>query len=362
MQKHTLTLSTAVISLLMFGCGSSGADGQFQGQPSIPVTIADVGTKDIVTTFETLGTLAPSTTVDVRPMVDGQILETFVVEGEEVIPGTPLFKIDPYPYEIALKEASAQLAVDKAAAAGIEKKIERYRGLAEKDIVAKTEWDDLITQKERAHAMIDLDQSRVDAAQLKLDRCLVKAPAEGRVGKIDVHPGQLVSSSQTTPLATIAKLNPLTIEFHVTEKEFAKIKNGVPEVEMSTLCSTSKARNAKVTFLDNAYDSANGMLLVRGKVANDSGCLRPGQTVKIRVPVDKKDGMLVVPQKSVRFNQKGAYVYVVNGDNTVSLRQVVLGSEEGHDQVVLEGLEPTDKIVMDGHLRLSDGSKVDIKS
>lgn len=362
MYKHSLKLSAAVISLLLVGCSSSEGDGVPHGQPSIPVTISDVGRKDIVTTFETLGTLAASSSVEVRPMVDGQIMETYVKEGLEVETGTPLFKIDPYPYEIKVKEALAQLAIDQAALNGVQKKIERYRGLAEKDIVAKTEWDDLISQMERAKAGVELDESRVDAARLQLDRTIVKAPAEGRIGKIDIHKGQLVSAGQATPLVTIAKLDPLTIEFHVTEREFAQIKSGIAEVELSTLCTSNHPRAATVTFLDNNYDTTNGMLLVRGKVDNGSGCLRPGQTVKITVPVDKKEGMIVVPQKAVRFNQKGAYVYVLNEDNTVSLRQLVIGSEDGQDQVVIEGLEPTDKIVMDGHLRLSDGSKVDVKS
>ena len=123
MQKLTLTLLSALTTLILTGCSSSQDDGSLHRQPTIPVTISEVGRRDIVTTFETLGTLTASASVDVKPMVDGQVVTTYAREGEEVDEGTPLFKIDPYPYEIKLKEATAQLAIDEASLNVVEKKI-----------------------------------------------------------------------------------------------------------------------------------------------------------------------------------------------------------------------------------------------
>lgn len=362
MFKHTLIPCTIACLLFLSSCSMSSEDGASGfSPPVIPITMGEVQQKDITSNLETLGSLLPSVIVDIRPKADGHLIDTLVEEGQNVVPGTPLFKIDPSSYELRVREAEAQLAIDQATLRGVEKKIERYRGLAEKDIVAKTEWDDLLAQKERSEATVTYDHARLDSARLQLDHCVVMCPINGRVGKVDAHIGQLVTNSQPTPLGTVAKLDPLIIEFYVTEKEYLQIRDEVPEIQLSTICTGQTGKTAKVTFLDNQFDSTNGLLLVRGKVENSNGCLRPGQTVKVKVPLYKKEGVLVVPQKAIRFNQKGPYVYVVNDDNTVSLRQVVLGTDEGQEQIVMEGLSSSEKIVLDGHLRLSDGSKVEIK-
>jgi len=121
-------------------------------------------------------------------------------------------------------------------------------------------------------------------------------------------------------------------------------------------------QSGAITFLDNHFDSKTGLLLIRGKVSNAEQTLRPGQSVRVRVPLAVVENAKLIPQKAIRYNQQGPYVYVVTEDNTVALRQLILGDEQGSDQIVLEGVDPIEQIIIDGHLRLSPGAKVELKS
>lgn len=361
MQNKSLIIFAFASLLMLAGCKSEQNAGSMD-MPAVPVIAAAPVVKDITVYLESLGTLQPSVFMEIRPRTDGTLVEVLVKEGEWVQKDTPLFKVDPKPYEIKVQEAKAQFAIDQAAYRAIEKKLERFRDLAQKDLVAQTEWDDLEAQAEKAKGMVILDDARLDSAKLDLEYCTIKSPIEGRVGKFDAHPGILVSSSQTTPLATISKMDPLIVEFEVTEKEFASIPKQNLKIELKSHCSKEPCKEAEVTFLDNHFDSATGLLLVRGKVENGEHSLRPGQSVRVRIPISTVANAKVIPQKAIRYNQEGPYIYVIQPDMTVAVRQLILGSELGDDQIVKEGIDPSEQIILDGHLRLSPGIKVEIKS
>ncbi len=244
----------------------------------------------------------------------------------------------------------------------MQKKWDRFRDLAQKDLVAQTEWDDLEAQVEKAKASLSLANARLSSAKLDLEHCTLKSPVEGRVGKLDSHPGLLVSNGQALPLATVAKMDPLLVEFTVTEKEWEKIPVASLKIDLKPLCSSGQSKTGLVTFLDNHFDSKTGLLLMRGKVQNGDLSLRPGQTVKVHIPIATRSDAKLIPQKAIRYNPQGPYVYVIQQDLTVAVRQLTLGDEQGVDQIVLEGLDPSERIVLDGHLRLSPGLKVEIKS
>lgn len=356
-----LTLCT-----LLSGCRSDPqVDGQ-QGRPTIPVIAAAPIIKDVTLYIEAVGTLQASVSMDIKPQVNGTIEKVFVKEGQPVRRGTALFEIDASLYESKVKEAQAQLSMDRASFAVAQKKMERFRSLAEKDLIAQTEWDDLETQVEKAKASIELDEARLKAARLDLDHCTLCSPVDGRIGKLDVNPGLLVASGQATPLATIVKMDPLTIEFNITEKEYAKIsasENGwQQQIELYSLCSSGLCRTGEVTFLDNTFDQKTGLLLIRGYVTNTDQQLRPGQTIRVKMPISVVKDAKLIPQKAIRYNQQGPYVYIVQDDNTVTIRQILLGEEQGSHQMVTQGIDSGERIIIDGHLRLSPGAKVDVKS
>ena len=354
--------SLIIIACFILTACQSAPEGPRTEPPAIPVLAVNPSVQDVPIYIESIGTLQPSIFMEIKPQVNGTLTDVLVKEGQWVHKGTPLFKIDTKPYAIKAQEAQAQIALDRTSLHAAQKKLERYKMLADKDILSKTEWDAIETEEARAMASLDADEARLNAAKLDLERCILTSPTEGRVGKLDAHPGLLVANSQAAPLATVSKMDPLIVEFSVTEKEFPKLKNQNAIFEIQPLCSEQKCSEGHMTFLDNHFDAKSGLLLIRGSVPNPQHELRPGQSVRVLVPVAVESQARLIPQKAVKYNQEGPYVYIVQPDQTVGFRQVVLGDEHGQDVIIREGLEPTDYIITDGHLRLSPGLKVEIKS
>lgn len=330
------------------------------GPSAVPVLTAMPEVKDIPVYIESIGLLHPSVSIDVYPQVSGMVTEVLVAEGQWVQEGTPLFQIDPRPYMIKVQEAQAQLSIDQAAFQSAQKKLGRFRDLAQKDLIPQTEWDDLESEGVRASATLLLDEARLDAAKLDLERCLLTSPIAGRVGKLDAHPGHLVASGQATPLVTLSKMDPLKVEFTITESEFRSMPKEAREMDIQILCLSDSCKKGAITFLDNQFDPQTGLILVRGNLINPDYLLRPGQSIKIRVPIVTRSNLTLIPQKAVRYNQSGPYVYVVQEDQTVALRQITLGEENGESVIVLENLTAADRVITDGHLRLFPGIKVEI--
>lgn len=363
MPRKSLIALASLIGFLLVGC-SSQQQTAVKEPPAIPVIVTTPTIKDITDNLESIGTLQLSEYLDIRPQVSGKLIEVIIDEGQMVKKGDPLFKIDPLLYEIKVHEAEAQFAMNNADLKAVQKKMSRYKDLADRDLVAQTQWDELKAQLQKAQAATDLDAARLKFAQLELENCAINSPLDGHVGKFDVTAGLLIAAGQASPLVTISKLDPLIVEFTVTEKEFPLLPKDTIPITIQPLCSKSPAESSAgiVTFLDNHFDSKTGLLLIRGKVKNPDYALRPGQSVKVQVPVAMTPNAKLIPQKAIRYNQQGPYIYVVNEDMTVAIRQLVLGKEEGKDQIVLEGVEPHERIILEGHLRLSPGLKVEIKS
>lgn len=343
-----------LLSILLCGCKSHPAAPK--EQPPIPVHAATPIIQDVTLYLETLGTLQASFAVEIRPQVDGTLYEILVEEGQWVKEGAPLFKIDPILYQIRQKEAEAQHAIDKADLQAAQKKLARFHSLAEKDLVAQTEWDELKARTAKAEATLLLAEARLDAAKLNLCNCTLKAPFAGRIGKTDANPGQLVDKQSR--LTSIALLDPLRLEFSVTEMDFPKIR--LKEIELRPLCLAISNLPAQITFLDHQIDPQTGLLLIHAKVPNEKQELLPGQSVRVRIPIATHEKAILIPHKAVRYNQQGPYIFTVLPDNTIATRQLILGEEHGSNLIVKEGLDPKEPVILEGHLRLSPGSKVDI--
>jgi membrane fusion protein, multidrug efflux system len=351
-----------ILFIMLLLCGCETQNATVMEAPVVPVIAVKPVVKDITVYLESIGTLQPSVSMDVRPQIEGTLTEVLTSEGQWVVPGTPLFKIDPKPYALKVQEAEAQISIDQANLQAANRKLARFKPLAQKDLVAQTEWEDLEAEVHKLQAGLTLDQVRLNSAKLDLEHCDIQSPSVGRIGKLDAHPGLLISKGQEVPLATISQMHPLIIEFKVTEKEFPKISKEGDAIEIKSLCSSEVCENGTITFLDNHFDPKTGLLLVRGKVQNEDYALRPGQSVQVRIPVGITTKAILIPQKAIRYNQQGPYIYIVQSDMTVTLRQLILGNEQGSEQIVLEGVDPSEQLIVDGHLRISPGSKVEVKS
>lgn len=336
--------------------------------PAIPVTATKVHLQNITNYIESIGHLFPLTSLDIHSQALGPIQKIYIQEGQLVSIGDPLFEIDPNPYQIKVNEAKAKLAIDKAQAEALQMKLKRFESLSRKDLVPQTELDDLKAQVNMALATLDLDEAQLHACIGNLNHCYIHSPISGRVGKLSISIGQLVSAGNL-PLAHIVQLNPLIGELRINEQDYLLLLNRQKKensqnlpIEISMLCDKKECTTGTMTFLDNHFDPKTGLILIRAYIANPDLKLRPGQTFNARIPIDTIENAKLIPQKAIRYNPQGPYVYIIQEDMTVALKQVVLGKEVGLNQIILEGIEPNDQIILEGHLRLAPGSKVEIKS
>lgn len=357
MRKPIAAFLAICISLI--SCESSAPKNEVL---PVPVIAVQPTIQDISLYVESVGTLEPSFFVEIRPQISGVIEKILVKEGAQVTAGTALIQIDAKAFQIKVKEAKAQLEMDQAAYDAAKKTHARFQSLAQKDLVAQTEWDEIEMQVEKAKAALTVDRARLDAANLDFERCTLFAPTDGRIGRLNIHPGTLVSREQATPLATISRSDPLIVNFALTEKEFAKLPKGETlTLEIQLLCNKGCRSSGVITFLDSCFDLNSGLLNVRGELKNERNDLSPGQSVSVRVPTSLLPQVALIPQKAVKYNQEGPYVYIVSAENSIELRQLSLDIEEGEGVIVRDGLASHEKVVISGHGRLSPGLKVEVQ-
>lgn len=354
----------AILGTVLTAC-SQDSSQQYM-PPAVPVFADEVKHQDVPIYFESLGTLKSAAWVEVRPQVSGMLDQVHFSEGQYVQKGDKLFTIDPRLYEIKLAEANAQLAQDDAALETAQKKIQRYQELSKKDLISQQEWDELQSEVAKRSAQVLLDEAKVASAQFDLEHCSICAPISGRTGKVQIHPGNLVATAQVIPLVTLSNIDDLLIEFTLTEREFQLLKpehiQGEFSIDICSFSGNCEPVKATLTFLNNTFDEKTGLLHLQANLANDNGLFLPGQHVKVLMPIEEIKNAMIVPQKAVKINQTGPYVFLIKDDFTIEMRQVKLGEEIKKSVVILEGLAPHDKIVTEGHLRLSPGMKVEIKN
>lgn len=358
-----IALSASLLGVLLYSCSSQQDPDAFE-LPVVPVHTAEVKLQDVPLYLHSLGMLKPAILVEIKPQTSGMLQTVHFTEGQFIKKGALLFTIDPQPYVIRLHESEAQLAQNKAAIDSARKKMDRYASLAKKELIPLQEWDDMHMQIAKQEAQVQGDEAKVAAARLDLQRCEITAPMNGRVGKLSVHPGNLISAGQSTPLTTLANIEVLTIEFTITEREYQQLssehRRGNHPIEISSLCTASETAKGSLTFLDNFFDPQTGLLLLQGKMVNVNHKFLPGQHVQVRIPIHTTRDAVVVPQKAVKINQQGPYVFVVSEEKTVDMRPVKIGDEIDGQVVVIEGLAPTEIVVTEGHLRLSPGLSVEL--
>lgn len=350
-----------IFLLFLLGCERASPPPASKATP-IPVQIAAPLVKDIPAHLETIGLLRPSSLVEIQPQVEGVLKAIYVKEGEWVKAGTPLFQIDPQAHLLKMKEIEAQIAIDQAVLAAAEKKLKRYHQLVEKNLVAESEWDRHQMEVAKTSGALDLDLARLEMVALDLSRCTLESPIDGWMSKIDASPGQLIAHKHKGPLGTVLQLDPLIVEFSLTEREFERLEGQEKRMEIHRLCGDEKTCRGSITFVDSHFDPKTGQILVRGKLANPDLALRPGQLVSIKIPVAIEKGALLVPEKAIKHSSYGPYVYVIGEDKTAHIRSVILGDPVENEVIIREGLNPQEQVITEGHLRIYPGIKVEIKS
>jgi multidrug efflux system membrane fusion protein len=368
-QIFTLPLLIALLSGLD-GCSGEAASAQKgrmggKGPEKVPVTVAAVARKTVPVRIEALGNVEPYATVAVKSKVDGELLKVAFREGDDVVRGQRLFEIDPRPYQAQLRQAEAALARDRAQLENARAQVRRYEQLRRKSFVSDEMLLRARTDVEIYAANVQADEGAVDAARLRLADTKIDAPLTGRTGRVMVHQGNQVKGDGNTPLVVINQFEPIQVNFAIPEQQLPLLKAHAQAHPLKVAAETGTGKEpppvGELSFIDNAVDTTTGTIKLKATFGNRDRRLWPGQFVRVRVDLDEDRDARVIPAKAAQTGPKGTYVFVVKGDLSVEMRDIVLDRVQGDDAVVAQGLEAGERVVLDGQSRLVNGAAIEIK-
>lgn len=311
-----------------------------------------------------IGNVEAFASVAVRARVDGQIVAVEFTEGREVRKGAVLFRIDPRPYEAALRQAQANAMRDAAARDQARSQDRRYQELLAKNFVSKEAYAQIATNAATAEATARASQAALENARLNLEYCTIRAPLDGFPGKVLLQAGNMVRASDANPLVVINQVRPVYVNFAVPEQALPEIRRHQAAAPLSAealdAATGAALATGRLVFVDNAVDPATGTIRLRAQFTNTDAALWPGQFVNLRLDLYRQAGAVVVPAQAVQNGPDGQYVYLVGADMTAQVRRIGVQRTEGEIAVVAEGLAGGELVVTKGQLRLGPNVKVQI--
>ena len=314
-----------------------------------------------------LGTVTAFNTVTVRTRVDGELVNIFFQEGQLVRQGDALAEIDPRPYQVQLEQAEGQMAKDQATLNNARTDLARYEVLYKQDAVPQQQ---LATQQATVvqdEGVIKSDQGAIDNAKLQLTYCHITSPLTGRIGLRLVDRGNIVHAADTNGLLVITQLQPIALIFNISEDYLPQVRTKLQQgfafpVEAWNRDLTSKIASGTLETIDNQVDSATGTVKFKATFNNQDNTLFPNQFVNARLLVDTKRGVVIIPSAAIQRSEDSTFVWVVNPDMTVQVRNVKTSVSEADRTAIDSGLMPGEMVVTDGIDRLQPGVIVAIKT
>jgi membrane fusion protein, multidrug efflux system len=351
--------------------------GRFQGgSQAVGASTASLNNVPIV--VDALGTVTPLVTVTVQSQISGYLTKVAFKEGQAVQKGGFLAQIDPRPYEILRTQYQGQLARDQGLLSQAQMDLKRYQTLAKQNSIALQQAEDQVFIVQQYQGTVKQDQALIDAQTLNISYCHIVSPVTGRIGLRLVDPGNYVQASSSTGLAVVAQLQPISVVFSIPEDDLPEIIpqiNGGAKLQVTAFDRANLKTLAvgTVSAVDNQIDTTTGTVKLRAEFDNADEALFPNQFVNVELLVKTLQNAVAVPTAAIQRGSPGAtaggalgtYVYLVNADNTVSVRQVSIGPNFiGPNKISMtaieSGLARGDHVVTDGADRLRDGLHVNV--
>jgi membrane fusion protein, multidrug efflux system len=333
--------------------------------PPAPEVDAAAVVRRTITDWQTYsGRMAAVEKVDIRPQVSGTIVSVNFRDGALVKKGDTLFVIDPRPYQAAVDQAAAQLAAATARTGYAQSDWERAQRLIGDNAIAKRDYDEKQNAAREASANLKAAQAALEAAQINLGFTRIVAPVAGRVSRAEITVGNVVSAgASAAPLTTLVSVSPIYAEFDADEQTYldyiSRMKDGskVP-VELGLANESGYSRRGTIESVDNRLDTASGTIRVRARFDNEDGALVPGLYARIKVSGSAPHPALLVDDAAIGTDQDKKFVYVLDKDNHITYRPVQIGSQQGNLRVILGGLQPGERVVVNGTQRVRPGEAV----
>ncbi len=337
-----------------------GRGGGRAGGP-VPVTVVVAAPTDIPITLDALGTVQPLATITARAQVDGVLVEVAYTEGQEVKRGDVLARIDPRIYQAALAQAVARQAQDQAQLANARLDLNRYTELLRSNGASRQQLDTQRALVAQYEALVQADQAAADSARTQLDFTTIRSPVDGRVGLRLVDQGNLVRGSDATGIVVVTQLRPITVVFTLPQQRLGAVLDalGRGPVAVQALEPDGSVRaEGALLALDNQVDQTTGTIRLKAQFSNDDGRLWPGAFVNVRLRVATIRQALAIPLVAVQRGPDGAFAFVLKDDSTVEQRPLQLGVLTATEAAVQDGLQPGERVVTSGALRLTPGAQV----
>ena len=409
-----VALIGSAILITSAGCSKKGEHTAGAQPPPPTVIVTEVKQKTVPIYSEYVGQTRADNTVELRARVEGVLQKVYFKEGTHVKKGQLLFTIDKRPFDAALQsakavaakavadlaqaqqrtdvlEAQAQLADAQAVLARADQDVARLAPLAKEKAVTEQDLDAAVAAQksakatvdarqanltnleaavkytiERARAEVSASNAKITQAQLDLSYCDIYSPISGVIGFLQVDEGNLVGRGDATLLATVSASDPLLVDFSLSEIEYLKLTDSetaghhAGNLRFDLLLSDESLHPYQGTFkvLDRTIDPTTGTLKVEATFPNPGSYLRPGQFARLRVAVAERENAILIPQRAIQELQGAKTVMVVDGQNTVAVRTIKLGDKADKDVVVLDGLKPGERVIIEGMQKVRPGGQV----
>ena len=335
------------------------------------VALSEVAEAQVLPTIEAPGRIMTTETIELVPKVDGTLQARYFKDGEFVKKGQLLLTIDPRKFIAALNKAKADLNSANANAKKAELDFSRAKELLEKDYISKATYDDTVARKDMANAQVQAARAVLDDADRLYGYSRIKAPISGKIGAINVVPGNNVTP-QGGSIATIVSMNPIYVLYSLDSKKFNELRDDTIsptkkqdkpiQIEITLPDGTLYPHKGTVDFYDNKISENTGTIDLRATIKNPDNVLIPGDFVKVKVYSNTPQKKAVVPQNAVLQDPSGRYVFAVDDKNNAKLVRIEVDGQWEKNWIVSKGLKAGDKIISQGIVKVIDGKPVRVLS
>lgn len=357
-----------VVLALLSGCGRQPA-----AVPAAPLEVSTITVKaqDVPVSSEYVAQTQSSQAVNIQARVSGFLDKRIYTEGAAVRTGQLLYQIDPKPFQAQVDAAAADLQRNQASYETAAANLQRVKPLVEQNALSQKDLDDARGQADQAAAAVAQARAQLESAKLDLSYTRITSPVDGVTSYSSVAEGTYVSS-QNSQLTTVSVLDPMWVNFSISENEVERIRGNVSkgllkpppddawQVEIVLSDGKRFPNIGRITFADPSYNAQTGTFMIRATVSNPEGLLRPNQYVRATINGAVRPKAIVIPQRAVQQGAQGHFVWLINKDGKAELRPVVVGDWYRDGWFINEGLQSGDRLVVDGAQRLAAGASVKV--